>query len=326
MLAATTAETGSILNYVRRSSLNLFSWLEWILKNNLPLSLCENDAARRYSNLDSICVETLVAGMVNLTRAVERIIAGEMPERFGLILDEWSHASEHYIAVYARYEVHGVVKTPLLCMAPVLNEEEESLSACGHMEFLATMLPQDYGKQMDQCCFLVADNFAVNRRLATLMGVPLVGCASHRLNRAVQVEMEAYEDDLDAVQKLMIRTRTLTQSAKHRTKRQALQGEDVSLLDARVWLDGLISIKPHYARFIGPRAEIVHSLDFEAGCVRVLAGNANRLTRAEKAALSPFTAARPPAVSDNEDEEEGSFVEQIQKRRRCAEKVTSYDL
>ncbi|KAF1791035.1 hypothetical protein GQ600_17375 [Phytophthora cactorum] len=127
MLAATTAETGSILNYVRRSSLNLFSWLEWILKNNLPLSLCENDA-----DDDSICVETLVAGMVNLTRAVERIIAGEMPERFGLILDN----------------------DPLLCMAPVLNEEEESLSACGHMEFLATMLPQDYGKQLDQCCFL----------------------------------------------------------------------------------------------------------------------------------------------------------------------------
>ncbi|KAG3248445.1 hypothetical protein PI124_g6889 [Phytophthora idaei] len=93
---------------------------------------------------------------------------------------------------------------------------------------------------------------------------------------------------------------------------KALQGEDVSLLDARVWLDGLISIKPHYARFIGPRAEIVHSPDFEAGCVRVLAGNANRLTRAEKAALSPFKAARPPAVSENEDEEEGSFVEQIQ--------------
>ncbi|KAG3108080.1 hypothetical protein PI125_g12144 [Phytophthora idaei] len=139
-----------------------------------------------------------------------------MPERIGLILDEWPHASEHYIAVYAHYEVHGVVKTPLLCMAPVLNEEEESLSACGHMEFLATMLPRDYGKQLDQCCFLVADNCAVNRWVATLMGVPLVGCASHRLNRAVQVEMEAYEDDLDAVQKLMIRMRTLTQSAKLR--------------------------------------------------------------------------------------------------------------
>jgi hypothetical protein len=47
MLAATSAETGSIIDYVRRSSLNLFSWLEWVLKNNLPLSFSENEAARR---------------------------------------------------------------------------------------------------------------------------------------------------------------------------------------------------------------------------------------------------------------------------------------
>ncbi|KAG3108295.1 hypothetical protein PI125_g11958 [Phytophthora idaei] len=152
--------------------------------------------------------------MVNLTRAVERNIAGKMPERFGLILNGWTHAFEHYIAVYAHYEVH--VKTPLLCLAPLINEEEEDRSARGHMEFLATMLPRDYGKQLGQCCFLVADNCAVSRRLATLMGVPLVGCASHRLNRAVQVEMEDYEDDLVAVQKLTIRMRTLTQSAKLR--------------------------------------------------------------------------------------------------------------
>ncbi|ETM98319.1 hypothetical protein PPTG_24656 [Phytophthora nicotianae INRA-310] len=45
LLSATTAETESILNYIWRSSLNLFSWMEWISKNNLPLSFCENEAA-----------------------------------------------------------------------------------------------------------------------------------------------------------------------------------------------------------------------------------------------------------------------------------------
>lgn len=145
------------------------------------------------------------------------------------------------------------------------------------------------------------------------MGVSLVGCASHRLNRAVQVEMADFETDLDAVQELMIGLRTLTQSSKLRAQTKlrpairqdtrygstfavvnryftflefndtiediiadplltpacnrrlrallkdpkkewsvskALQGEGVSLLDARVWLDGLISIKSHYACFI----------------------------------------------------------------------------
>lgn len=391
MAAATSAETGSILNYVRRSSLNLFSWLEWILRNNLPLSFCENAAARRYSTLNPICVETLVSGMTALTKAVERSIASEMPDRFGLIFDGWTHSSEHYIAVYARYEVDGVPKTPLLCMAPLLEDEEEDLSARGHMEFLATMLPRDFGKQLHQCCFLVADNCSVNKRLATLMGVPLVGCASHRLNRAVQAEMQEYEDELDAVQKFMIRLRTLMQSAKLRAKTQlrpvirqdtrwsstfamvnryfkllefidcrdddiadlvpspacnrrlrgllkdlkkvesvskALQGEDVSLLDARIWLDGLISIKPHYAHFIGPRAEIVHSPDFEVGCVRVLGGNTSRLTRAEESVLAPFVVNNQPAEAgdDDDDDEEESFVAQLQKRRRMAAKETKYKL
>ncbi|KAF1783826.1 hypothetical protein GQ600_25382 [Phytophthora cactorum] len=51
-----------------------------------------------YLNLDPICVETLQRAMESLTRIVERYIAAEMPERFGLILDGWSHASEHFVA------------------------------------------------------------------------------------------------------------------------------------------------------------------------------------------------------------------------------------
>ncbi|KAG3086941.1 hypothetical protein PI125_g18801 [Phytophthora idaei] len=47
MLTASTAETGSLLNYVRRSALNVFGWLDWIIKNVLPLHFCENPAARR---------------------------------------------------------------------------------------------------------------------------------------------------------------------------------------------------------------------------------------------------------------------------------------
>ncbi|GMF43942.1 unnamed protein product [Phytophthora fragariaefolia] len=152
--------------------------------------------------------------MTSLTKAVELSIASEMPNRFGLIFDGWTHSSEHYIAVYACYEVDGMETTPLLCMAPLL--EEEDLSARGHMEFLATMLPRDFGKQLDQCCFLVAGNYSVNKRLTTLMDVPLVGSASPRLNRAVQADIQDYEEELDTVQKLMIRLRTLTQSAKLR--------------------------------------------------------------------------------------------------------------
>ncbi|KAG6580253.1 GTP-dependent nucleic acid-binding protein engD [Phytophthora cinnamomi] len=160
MLEATTGETGSLLNNVRRTSQMLYGWLLWIAMNNLPLSFCENRATRRFTTLDPICVETLRATMEGVVLALERSIASEMPDSFGLILDGWTHMSEHYLAVFACYEVDGKVKGPLLCMAPLLNEEDDGLSTAAHREFLADMLPRDFGTQLDQCVFFPVTNVA----------------------------------------------------------------------------------------------------------------------------------------------------------------------
>ncbi|ETI47087.1 hypothetical protein F443_08620 [Phytophthora nicotianae P1569] len=204
MLAATRGETGSLLHYVRNSALNTFGWLEWIVLGNLPLSFCESRLSRRYTNLEPISVETLRGSLESVTRSVERAIAADLPERFGIIFDGWSHASEHFIAVFAWYEVDEAIRCPLLSMAPLVNEETDDLSAATHQAFLRTMLLRDYNKRLEQCVFPVGDNCSVNRRLATLMGVPLVGCASHRLNRAVAAELSEHAEDLDLVQTLML--------------------------------------------------------------------------------------------------------------------------
>ncbi|KAF1787286.1 Ribonuclease H-like domain [Phytophthora cactorum] len=88
----------------------------------------------------------------------------------------------------------------------------------GHVSFLRDMLSQDYGKTLENCLYLVGDNCATNRRLATLMGVPLVGCASHRLNLANQSLLENFKDELAQVRDLMITLKSLNQSAKLRFK------------------------------------------------------------------------------------------------------------
>ncbi|POM60379.1 LOW QUALITY PROTEIN: hypothetical protein PHPALM_30778 [Phytophthora palmivora] len=344
---------------------------------------------RIYSNLDPICVETLLRAMEGVTRIAEHLITAEMLTIFGLIFDGWSHASGRFIAVFACYEVDCVMKTPLL---PLLDTLDEDLSARGHYEFLADMLPRDFGKQITGCLFLVDDNCAVNRLLATRMGVPLMGCARHQLNRAVQADMQQHEEDLATVQALMVRLRTLKQSAKlrqnttlrpvirhdtrwsstflmvHRYFRllkhidatdnavvdvlpspasnkpfrallndlkkiesvpKALQADNVSLRDVRVWFDGLIAIKPHYATYLGPRANIVPSPDFESVCVRVLEGKAIRLTRGEKSALRPFhceDASDQAAGQTAKSGDEGSFIEQLLKRRRLASVAPRYEL
>ncbi|KAE9352356.1 hypothetical protein PR003_g4407, partial [Phytophthora rubi] len=108
MLDASTAETGSLINFVRHSALNF------------------------YSNLQPISQETLRAGMDGVMVAIERKIAAELPARFGIMLDGWTHASEHYLAVFACYEVNTRQKTTLLCMAPLLEAEDDDLTARGH--------------------------------------------------------------------------------------------------------------------------------------------------------------------------------------------------
>ncbi|ETI29695.1 hypothetical protein F443_23192 [Phytophthora nicotianae P1569] len=105
---------------------------------------------------------------------------------------------------------------------------------------------------------------------------------------------------------------------------KALQGS-ADLLDVREWFDGLIAMKPQYAHYLAPRADIVHSPDFESGCVRVLRGNSNRLTRTEKAVLQPF-AASAAAAPESDDEESSSFVERLQKRRKLAQQEQKYVL
>ncbi|KAG3103134.1 hypothetical protein PI125_g13955 [Phytophthora idaei] len=154
--------------------------------------------------------------MDGMVMAIERSIASGLPARFGIMLDGWTHASEHYVAVFACYEVNGCLNTSLLSMVPLLNEVDDDLSAESHHDFLATMPPRDYEVQLEHCRFVAGDNCSVYRRLVTLMEVPLVGCANHRLNLAVQDDLRAHEQDLTAVQALMIKLGTLTQSAKLR--------------------------------------------------------------------------------------------------------------
>ncbi|KAG3234766.1 hypothetical protein PI124_g20184 [Phytophthora idaei] len=229
----------------------------------------------------------------------------ELPDHFGLKLDDWSHNSEHYLAVFVCYELGGQPRCHFLAVAPLVQAPGQDLSAQGHVDFLRDMLSQDYGKTLENCIYLVGDNCATNRRLATLMGVPLLGCASHRLNLATQNLLENFKNELAQVTDLMIKLKSLNQSVKLRFKTKLrpddddlaeylpspagnrtlrklledlkkiesvtkeLQSKSVSIADVRSYFDALIELWPEFATYLGPRAAIVHNPHFEAGCVKV---------------------------------------------------------
>ncbi|ETP21726.1 hypothetical protein F441_04811 [Phytophthora nicotianae CJ01A1] len=142
--------------------------------------------------------------MESVTKMVERSIGVKLPKRFGANLDGWTHGGEHYLAVHAWYDKDVVRPCPLLSLASIINGSDDRLNAKSHMSALASFLPF-FGMDLSNVIFLVGDNCAVNRRLAKLMGVLLVGCASHRRNLAVRRFLEPYEKELEQVQSLMKR-------------------------------------------------------------------------------------------------------------------------
>ncbi|KAG3013494.1 hypothetical protein PC121_g9457 [Phytophthora cactorum] len=215
---ATTAATGTVIAWVSQKASNRYGWLKWVIMGNLPLSFCESQETRhRYSNLASVSVDALLSNMEGVTKVVEITIGKEMPVDFGLILDDCSFGTEQYQGVYGCYETPSGPQYPLLSMAPVMDEPGDHLTAEGHLMEIERFLPF-FGKTIQGVKFLVGDNCAVNKRLAKLMKVPLVGCASHRLNLAVRDFLRPHESALEEVQQLMRKQRTLNQAAKLRVK------------------------------------------------------------------------------------------------------------
>ncbi|KAG6959478.1 hypothetical protein JG688_00010056 [Phytophthora aleatoria] len=154
--------------------------------------------------------------MESLTEAVEGRVSKEMLDNFELMLDGWTHGSEHYLAVFGCYETSAGPRYPLLSLAPIVVDASGRFDAENPYGCFGGIPAVCFGKDLSNCLFLVGDNCAVNMRLARLMGVPLVGCASHLLNLAVRTLLDPHEKELEQVQSLIKRLRALTLAAKLR--------------------------------------------------------------------------------------------------------------
>ncbi|KAG3098287.1 hypothetical protein PI124_g7850 [Phytophthora idaei] len=91
------------------------------------------ETTRKYTNLTPVCEETITHAMELITKAAEKNIGEELPEDFGVILDDCTFGSEHYMAVYGCYERNGVCCCPHLSMAPVINGPDDCLNTETHM-------------------------------------------------------------------------------------------------------------------------------------------------------------------------------------------------
>ena len=153
-----------------------------------------------------------------LVKALEKKITKLLPNKFPIIFDGWSldGSSTHYVAVYAKFfnSLNGIGKRRrerekkvdlefemsyilevvkvLLAFTPLLEEEE--YSSQNHMDSLEFVL-EIYEKDFSNIICLICDNCNVNKSLANLCELPLVGCAAHRFNLAVQAYLGTPEYD-----------------------------------------------------------------------------------------------------------------------------------
>ena len=210
--------TSSIDHYVKtndasKKGKNIFNWIDWICCGLKPFNFEECELTRKYTNLPPVSENTLKKYMDLLTKEVEKKIGDLLPPKFAIVLDGWTKNSTHFLGVFASYtcisptsKCSNGYETVLLAFSPFLSETEFTASA--HYDLLEFVL-SIYGKSFENVIAICGDNAEVNKALANLCNLPLVGCASHRFNIAVMNFLKPYKELLDKINTLMGKLKNL---------------------------------------------------------------------------------------------------------------------
>ena len=68
----------------------IFSWIEWIIVENLPFNFVEKVMSRKNSKMEPISKYTLLKYMDQLGYECEEVLKNILPDRFGISFDGWA--------------------------------------------------------------------------------------------------------------------------------------------------------------------------------------------------------------------------------------------
>lgn len=207
--AATDAPLSNF-GFVSEATQHRYQWLQWVVERHMPVSEVDNHLTRSMSSWKPVSSKTLKEDMKKCSESVGVLIESELGKLFGVMWDGWTHGTTHYVGIYGVCYADGKRRERLLSLSPL---EDGSQDAEVHIEMFKRVLAL-YNKDISMVAFLVADNCATNQRIATLLELPLVGCASHRYNLAVNRYLAAYEPELAAVNSLMVQLRHVNNAAE----------------------------------------------------------------------------------------------------------------
>ena len=211
---ASGVANGPMDTFVRKSTekaKNIYGWMDWIVRENLPLLCCENKNYRKRSNLGVLTTKTLKKYMQLMKRNIFEIIKKRAPPTYGLIIDGWSTGSQHFFAIFITWtnETSDFVEEYLIFFGVSEDVDEHTefedidddlkkfgFTAADWFDIICLALNEVFGNitedtriNIDNFAeiveFISADNCSTNTKLCNDSGVPMKGCDSHRLNLAV---------------------------------------------------------------------------------------------------------------------------------------------
>ncbi|DBA03955.1 TPA: hypothetical protein N0F65_010608, partial [Lagenidium giganteum] len=148
------------------------------------------------------------------TQSLERPVVGAVKgivkdQRVGLLIDGWTESGTHDVAIIAvtlPTQASTEASRHLLCFSTL--QDEADMSASSIIELLDVMLDL-FGISASQHCVVVCDHASVDRAIANKFDVPMIGCASDRLNLAVSRHY-SYQTHIDKIHALKVQLNTIT--------------------------------------------------------------------------------------------------------------------
>ncbi|ETM41456.1 hypothetical protein L914_12767, partial [Phytophthora nicotianae] len=121
----------------------------------------------------------------------------------GFAVDAWTEDGTPFVAIIAITSTDKF----LLCFSTLPDESDTNADATIDLfDYVLDTYGIDAATQM---CFYVCYHASVNVAIARKTSVPMIGCASHQMNLAMQALMSDYTDLLEKVHRLMSKLNTI---------------------------------------------------------------------------------------------------------------------
>lgn len=205
-----TGRTGldSFVLRLSDAEMEMSEWISYIVARNLPISITDCPHTRRLARWQPVSSKTVRKHIISLMAVVKGVIRHRLPDKFAIIFDGWTEGTDHYIGISASYNMcdDGKNEKPvqtMLSIRPLLADGIEGMTAQDHILHINRVLAS-YGKDESNLICIVGDNCSVNQSISRTMGVPLIGCASHKFNLAVKRWIEGQPQLKDIINKVRL--------------------------------------------------------------------------------------------------------------------------